>query len=332
MDPPRDSPPFKAPGRTSSSSRQEARPSPGFGRAFEAPAAKRQDLPPIYERLARPETQEEYFHGQLRRKVPANPPHATQHFRLAYVLNAHVAEGYQGAVEMLTRTGRDTDFAPDASIFPLAPEDGTGERRLEELAFEVCSEQDLSVPTEKARELVGRGVRRVFCIVVGGPGRKRRRRLEKGYVTEWSRATDGWSPIPESGSIADECLATPMPVKALLDATLSDDAVVRALEARGNRAIRAFRAEAEAKGWAEGEAKGRAEGEAKGRAEGEAKGRAEGEAKGRTAALVSILEARGLTLTDGARQRILACRDPIRLTRWTRRALLIDSVDDLWND
>ena len=129
MDPPRDSPPFKAPGRTSSSSRQEARPSPGFGRAFEAPAAKRQDLPPIYERLARPETQEEYFHGQLRRKVPANPPHATQHFRLAYVLNAHVAEGYQGAVEMLTRTGRDTDFAPDASIFPLAPEDGTGERR-----------------------------------------------------------------------------------------------------------------------------------------------------------------------------------------------------------
>jgi hypothetical protein len=37
----------------------------------------------------------------------------------------------------------------------------SGQRQLEEVAFEVCSEPSLEVPTFKARELVGRGVRRV---------------------------------------------------------------------------------------------------------------------------------------------------------------------------
>ena len=50
-----------------------------------------------YEHIARPETQEEYYHGELRLKVPANP-HATQRIQLAYVLEAHVAEGYMGLV------------------------------------------------------------------------------------------------------------------------------------------------------------------------------------------------------------------------------------------
>ena len=202
MDPPRHSPPISAPG---ASFEGEAQAAPSAGAAVEpvrhdSPAVHRApppascDLPPVYERLATPETQEEYFHGELRLKMP---PHATQHSRLAYVLEAHVAEGYLGAVELLTRTGHKTDFAPDASVFP-PPDPATGKRQIEELAFEICSEQDLNVPTEKARELIRRGVRRVFCIVVGGPDHPRRPQLSGSYVTEWSRATNGWSPLPGS--------------------------------------------------------------------------------------------------------------------------------------
>ena len=232
MDPPRDSPKMQAPGRTSTSYSGEMRAAPAFGAAVEAPAPAERGWPPVDEHLAKPETPEEYFYGELRLKVPSKPPHAIQHSDLAYVLRAHRGEDYLSAVEMLTRTGHDTDFAPDASVFPAAPDEKTGGRQLEELAFEVCNSQSTSSASEEAEELIGRGVRRVFCIVVGGPGQKRRRRLEKSYVAEWSRQTRTWSPLPEDSVIKDKCLATPMPVKALLDAAEGDDAVVYALMSR----------------------------------------------------------------------------------------------------
>lgn len=281
MEPPRFSAPASAP---SGSSRSGATPVSG-------------GLPGVHERLARPETREEYFFGELRLKVPASPPHARQHLRLAYVLEAHVAEGYLGAVEMLTRTSHDTDFAPDASVYPEVPDPQTGERQLEELAFEICSEQSLDVPTVKARELVGRGVRRVFCIVVGGAGQKRRKSLKESYLLEWSPATGSWSPVAKDAVIEDRCLNPPLPVAALLDATASDEAVVQALRARGHRIF----AEERAAGFAEGQAQ----------------------------TLVSIIEARGLALTSEERRRILDCRDSILLERWTRRAITVDTVAEL---
>ncbi len=268
---------------------------------------QRAPLPPIYERLARPETQEEYFDGELRLKMPANPRHAQHHIRLAYVLEAHVAEGYQGAVEMLTRTGHQTDFAPDASVYPVDPDPENGERQIEELAFEVCSDQQLQVPTFKARELVGRGVRRVFCIVVGGAGQGRRRRRQHSHLLEWSPRLDGWAPVPEEAMIEDRCLDPPLPVKGLLDAAAKDEAVARALLARGNPVLEEELAKRRAEGLAEGEAKGRAE------------------------TLVLIIEARGLVLSEPARRRILDCRDPGRLEGWTQQALTISTVDDLWS-
>ena len=309
MDPPRDSPTMQAPGRTSTSYGGEMRSAPAFGATVEAPAPCDRDLPPVDEHLATPETPEEYFHGELRLKWPSKPPHAIQQYRLAYVLGGHVAEDYEGAVEMLTRTGHDTDFAPDASVFPKAPDEKTGGRQLEELAFEICSSQSTGAAGKKAEDLVGRGVRRVFCIALGGPGQKRL----KSFVAEWSRQTRTWSPIPDDGVIEDECLATPMPVKALLDATEGDDAVVHALMARGNRAIREIQEKAQAKGKAEGET------------EGEVRGRIEE----RAAIVVSLLEERGVALTEEARQRILGCRDMALLTTWTRQALSVDSIDDL---
>ena len=313
MDPPRDSPPMMAPGRSSPSYSEERRASSSYGATVEAPVPERTELPPIYEHIATPETQEEYYHGELRLKVPAKSPHATQHLRLAYVLEAHVADGYMGAVEMLTRTDHDTDFAPDASIFPVDPGENIGEKRqLEVMAFEVCSEQDLRVPAGKARDLIQRGVKRVFCVVVGGPAQKRRPNLEQSYVAQWSTATDAWSRLPDDNFIEDDCLSSPMPVKALIDATRSDDAVVRALQARGNRALQAIREE--------------------GKAEGHTEGKAEGLAEGQALALISILETRDLALTDEDRQQILGCRDLARLKLWMRQALSIDSVDKLFGD
>jgi flagellar biosynthesis/type III secretory pathway protein FliH len=85
------------------------------------------------------------------------------------------------------------------------------------------------------------------------------------------------------------------------------------------------REEARAEGIAEGEARGKAEGEARGKAEGEARGKAEGKAE----ALFEVLAARGLDISEGARQRILACRDKEQLGAWLRSALTACSVEEL---
>lgn len=178
--------------------------------------------PKVDDRLVMPEARAEIVRGALLMTPPADEPHGTSHFDLTYVLGAHVAAGYRGAVDMLTRTSADSDFAPDASIFPIDRDPKTGRRRLEELAFEIVSEQWIGVPSEKARELARRGVRRIFCLVL-----KSRRALE------WSRETDGWSMLAEGARIEDRCLATPLPIRALLDAGEADRAVVAALRARG---------------------------------------------------------------------------------------------------
>jgi Putative restriction endonuclease len=218
-------------------------------------------LPAVDDRLAPPETRLEYLGGVELFAAPADPPHATQHFDLTYLLGAHVAPGYRGAVDLLSRTDEVSDFAPDASVYADEPDPATGGRRLEELAFEVSDKQKLAVSTKKARELVRRGVRRVFCLRVG---RKR--------LLEWSRESDDWQPVDDGAAIVDRCLARPLPVRALLGAVSADEAVVAALAARRVPALEALVAAGEA----EGEARGRAKGEAKGRAEGEARGRAEG--------------------------------------------------------
>jgi len=123
-------------------------------------------LPDVDDRLAPPETRVEYLDGKKIITMPAHRPHATKHSQIAVVASAHVAEGYEVAVDMLTRTSKTSDFAPDVSVFPSAPDPKTKGRQLEELAFEVASKQALSVPTIKARKLVARGVRRVFCVLL----------------------------------------------------------------------------------------------------------------------------------------------------------------------
>ena len=57
---------------------------------------------------------------------------------------------------------------------------------------------------------------------------------------------------------------------------------------------------------------------------------AKGEAKGEARALLTVLEARGLTLSDEARARVAACLDTAQLEQWVRRAVTIASVDELF--
>lgn len=66
-----------------------------------------------------------------------------------------------------------------------------------------------------------------------------------------------------------------------------------------------------------------------GRAEGRAEGRAVGEVHGRAAALVAMLEARGLPLSKRQRKRIEASRDVEQLDHWIRLAVTAASVSDV---
>ena len=97
------------------------------------------------------------------------------------------------------------------------------------------------------------------------------------------------------------------------------------LSADDKARIAAFERECAVGGWhiimnatrEEGEAMGRAEGKAEGRAE----GRAEGKAEGRAEALLAVLEARGLSLSNVQRELILATRELALLDEWLRCAL-----------
>lgn len=289
MELPRYAAPMLAPGAESSSSRQYL-------------PSREERLPAVDDHVVTPETREELLNGRRLLASPAKAPHAIQHLELGYVIRAHVAEGYRGAVDLLTRTGHESDFAPDVSILSAAPDPKTGGRQLEELAFEICSRQALKIPTEKARELIRRGVRRIFCLLVDDPeaGKGRSKRRQGSQLLEWSRETDGWSPVAESALIEDRCLARPLPVRALLHAADGDEVVAEALRARGGRV---FEQE---------------------RVEGKAEGRAEG--------LITVLEARGLDLSTEQKARILACTDFAVLDRWLRRAVSIGTVEELFEE
>ncbi|HVW39899.1 MAG TPA: hypothetical protein VHC18_00980 [Amycolatopsis sp.] len=64
-----------------------------------------------------------------------------------------------------------------------------------------------------------------------------------------------------------------------------------------------------------------------GRIEGLDEGRVEGEAT----ALLDVLAARDITITDNARTRIHDCSDPELLRTWIRRAVTATTVDELFD-
>jgi predicted transposase/invertase (TIGR01784 family) len=61
-------------------------------------------------------------------------------------------------------------------------------------------------------------------------------------------------------------------------------------------------------------------------------GEARGEARGEAKAVLAVLEARGLAVTDQQRQQILECADIEHLDRWIRKAVTLAQVSELFEE
>lgn len=188
-------------------------------------------FPRVTDHLVRPEvTREEVIRGHKVVALPADKDHGDPHFRLDYVLGAHVAPGFVASTDLLTRFTEGSNFASDTCVRREGTDPATGDRYLEEVVFEVVNEQRLTGKarvSSKAAEMAARGVRRVFGIFP-----------KTGAVGEWHGE---WRPVPDG--ITDVCFARPLPVRAILHAAHADNAVATALVEKGNPVIQRVRAD-----------------------------------------------------------------------------------------
>lgn len=241
--------------------------------------------------LVEPETRWEVIGGARVQASPARPPHADQHFKIDFVLGANLAPGYVGATDLLTRWSPDDDLATDTSVRRVGNDPATGERFLEEMAFEVANAQRRGDLETRARLMSRRGVRRIFAVFV-----------KEGTVEEWSHATESWQVLDADGVIEDRCLSTPLLVRALLDAAAAEMAAAHGLIARGNPVIEEHAQAREAKSYRRGKAE----------------------------ALQLVLAQRGLALDALQLARVEACEDPDLLDRWLRRALTATHAHEIF--
>ena len=274
------------------------------------PAKRRAELPDVDERLVMPETRFEVLEGKVEHVPPADESHGSRHSKMSALLEAYAASGYDVASDMLTRTSAKNDLAPDASVFPSARDPETGGRQLEELAFEILSSERVGHAAKKARALSDRGVRRVFAIDV-----------KRKCALVWSATTNTWEILPLDGAIEDQALALPLPLRALVEAVSSDDAVAQALLVKKNAVITAALAAAGRKG--------KADGKAEGRRQGQAEGRRQGALKGAITTLLAVLAARGFELRKKHEKKIREAKDEAVLAAWIVRAVTCASVDEL---
>lgn len=241
-----------------------------------------------------PESGYEIVGGEVFAVSPAYEPHGSRHSKLSALLEAYAAPGFNAASDMLTRTSRVDDFAPDGSIYPAARDAATGGRQLEQLAFEVVSSETLTHAGRKAAKLIARGVRRVFAIDV---------EHERGL--EWSSSTDGWEILARDAVIEDPALVIPLPVHDLVAAADAHDAVARALLAKQNpvvvQAIEGARLDAAR----------------------------DATLDATRSAIVRILTARGLSPTDRVRRRLAAIDELAVLERLLDEAVRCTDADAL---
>jgi hypothetical protein len=69
----------------------------------------------------------------------------------------------------------------------------------------------------------------------------------------------------------------------------------------------------------------------RGHTEGHTEGRTEGKAEGQAAAVLAILDARGIQMPDDVRADISDCTDLARLDAWIRRAATATTAADLFD-
>jgi len=247
------------------------------------------DLPDVDERLVAPGSGYEIIDGRVVMVPPAHPPHATRQSNIAALFEAYTRDEYDVATEMLTRTSKIDDIAPDVSVFARAPHPRTGGRQLEELVVEIISTQSVGNAATKAAKLSARGVRRVFGIDLG-----------RNRLLEWSRDLGTWSILDASVDLIDPVFVAPLPFAALLDAGRIDDFVARGLLARNNPVLAA-----------EIERARREE---------------------NAAAILAVLGARGLPVSEAQRNQVLQEPDLKRLARWHTAAVTCADVATLLED
>ncbi len=255
------------------------------------------------ERLVAPGSGYEIDDGRLVRVPPSDPPHAIRHSKISALVEAHAADDFEVASDMLTRVSETSDRAPDVSVFPKTPDPQTGRRQIEQLAFEVVSTETLGHAAKKAADLSARGVRRVFAVDV-----------ERARAFEWSRELGTWSMVDLAGSIEDPALAVPLSFDSVVNAAKADDAVASALLAKQNPVLVAAID------------RSREEGREQGRHD----GLSEGVAHGKAQLILRALSSRGLLASDTQRERILAERSLEQLDRYFDRALTCTSVEQLF--
>ena len=252
----------------------------------------RGSFPLVDDHLVEPEvTRDEIIAGRRVVAFPAERRHAVKQGDLDTLLGNHVAPGYTLAVDLITRYAVNSDFASDSCVVKDGIDPETGRRYLEEMVFEVVSTQSERRVTAKAAVMHRRGVRRIFGIWVKGRPR----------VCEWSAESRSWRLLEEGAQIEDPCLGAPLPVQALLDAALVRRAVVRALEIQNEPAIQELKAAAAARG----------------------------EARGIGDAILEVLQARGVAVSQAQREEILGCSDLDRAKRWLRRAAVATSAEEV---
>ena len=216
--------------------------------------------------------------------------------------------------------GVDTGYAPDGHTL-RAPDLAVGNvpdapgwvAGVPPLAVEYADtgqdEADLKI---KIGELLGAGTRLVWVVRLVGP-----RRVE---VHAPGRPPEVRT--PGDLLVAPGILKNPVPVEALFDPAAAREAALRnLLQRQGYESLEAVRSSARAEGLAEGVAQGLAEGVERGLAEGMAQGLTEGALQATRAAILQVLDKRGLILDTAHRATIESCTDPHRLALWLDRAL-----------
>jgi len=93
------------------------------------------ELPAIDDNLVVSETRYEVLDGELVYVSPADDAHGTRHLQVGALVEAHVHPAFEVAIDMLTRTSKVDDIAPDVSVFPDGPDPVTGRRQLQQLTF-----------------------------------------------------------------------------------------------------------------------------------------------------------------------------------------------------
>jgi hypothetical protein len=242
-------------------------------------------LPAVDERLVMPESRAEILDGKVYFVPAADEAHGTLHARLAAILRAHVAVGYAGAVNLLTRTSMTDDFGSFACVYPSEGDPETEGRKLEEIAFQIAPKSSLSMPTRKARKLSRRGVRRIFSIV-----------LKEQRVLEWSCEAGAFQPLPNNFQIDDRCFVRPLPIVALFDGDEADGAIIGALHARKDPTLMAMLDEAHKEGFKIGQLRVRRQ------------------------TLFQILDGNGHPIEEQIRAKIEACTDVATLDQWILNA------------